>query len=463
VAHPFRVPRVVAVALALLVSPPLYAASDAEVAEIREQVRQLRQDYEARLQALEQRLKDAEARSAAGPSAAAAPAPAALPASTAGTSSGIAAFNPAISAVLQGSYAHLSQDPNQYRLGSFLLDPGVTPGRRGFSLGESEVALSANVDDKFAGNLIVSLTPENTVSVEEAYGLVTALPYGLTPKFGRFFSGLGYLNEQHQHAWDFVDAPLAYNAFLGGQYDNDGAQLKWVAPTDQYLEFGAEVGNGANFPGTSRNTNGANAAIAYVHTGGDIGASHSWRTGLSYLHTRAQDRDSTVTDALGRSVDTGFNGTSNIAAADFVWKYAPNGNAQETNFKLQGEYLWRRESGDLTYDRDGALGLTRTGAYRSTQNGWYIQGVWQFMPYWRVGARYDRLDPGTPDYGANGIYLDAPVFHPERYTLMVDWTPSEFSRVRLQVAQSRNQAGVTDNQLFLQYILTLGAHGAHKF
>jgi hypothetical protein len=46
---------------------------------------------------------------------------------------------------------------------------------------------------------------------------------------------------------------------------------------------------------------------------------------------------------------------------------------------------------------------------------------------------------------------------------MVDWTPSEFSRVRLQVAQSRSQSGVTDNQLFLQYILTLGAHGAHKF
>ena len=48
--------------------------------------------------------------------------------------------------------------------------------------------------------------------------------------------------------------------------------------------------------------------------------------------------------------------------ADFVWKYAPNGNAQQTNFKLQGEYFWRREHGDLTYDADGALGLTQTRA-----------------------------------------------------------------------------------------------------
>jgi hypothetical protein len=473
--HPLRVPHAAvaftAAALALSLSSPLYAASDAEVAAIREELKQLRESYEARMQALEQRLKDAEARANAAQAAAAAPpltaqaAPTApsLPAPAAGTSSGIAAFNPAISAVLQGTYARFTQDPNRYRLAGFLLDPDVTSGERGFALSESEVALSANVDDKFAGNLIVSLSPDNKVEVEEAYGLVTALPYGLTPKFGRFFSGLGYMNEQHQHAWDFVDAPLAYNAFLGGQYDNNGAQLKWIAPTDEYLEFGAEIGNGDNFPGTNRNTNGGNAGIIYAHTGGDIGASHSWRAGVSYLSTRAQDRDSTVTDDQGRSVDTAFSGISNVAVADFVWKYAPNGNALQTNFKVQGEYFWRREHGDFTYDRDGALGLTQTAAYRSSQSGWYLQGVYQFMPYWRVGARYDRLNPGSPDYGANGVFLDAPVFHPERYTLMVDWTPSEFSRVRLQVAQSKNEQGVTDNQLFLQYILTLGAHGAHKF
>ncbi len=129
------------------------------------------------------------------------------------------------------------------------------------------------------------------MSVEEAYGILTALPNGLTPKFGRFFSGLGYLNEQHQHAWDFIDAPLAYQAFLGGQYGNDGVQLKWVAPTDQFLELGAEVGNGAGFPGTERNKNGAGSGVVYAHTGGDIGESHSWRAGLSYLQTRAQDRE----------------------------------------------------------------------------------------------------------------------------------------------------------------------------
>ncbi len=464
-ADPFRVPRAVVVALALLLSSPLYAASDAEVAEIREQLRQLRESYEARLQALEQRLKDAEAPKAR--EAAAAPVPAAAPPASASPvsspASGIAAFNPAISAVLQGRYANLSQDPEKFAISGFAPGGDIGPGRRGFSLGESELAISANVDHLFAGNLIVSLTPENTVSVEEAYGVYTAAPYGLVPKFGRFFSGLGYMNEQHQHAWDFIDAPLAYQAFLGGQYANDGLQVKWIAPTDLFLELGAEVGNGDSFPGSERNKNGVGSGVIYAHAGGDIGASHSWRTGLSYLQTRAQDRDYSQVDLAGNHAQVGFNGTSHVAIADFVWKYAPNGNAQNTNFKLQGEYFWRRESGDLTYDVDGALGLTNTSGYTSRQTGWSLQGVYQFMPYWRVGARYDRLDPGQVDYGANAAYLDSPAFHPERYTLMVDYTPSEFSRVRLQWGQSKTLAGVTDNQLFLQYILTLGAHGAHKF
>jgi hypothetical protein len=41
--------------------------------------------------------------------------------------------------------------------------------------------------------------------------------------------------------------------------------------------------------------------------------------------------------------------------------------------------------------------------------------------------------------------------------------PSEFSRFRLQVAVDKSRAGVTDNQVLLQYIVSLGAHGAHKF
>jgi hypothetical protein len=116
------------------------------------------------------------------------------------------------------------------------------------------------VDPHFSGNLIFSISPENTVAVEEAYGLYMGAPFGLAPKFGRFLSGLGYLNEQHAHAWDFVDAPLAYQAFLGGQYANDGLQVKWIAPLEHFVELGAEVGNGDAFPGNARSRNGLGRA-----------------------------------------------------------------------------------------------------------------------------------------------------------------------------------------------------------
>ncbi len=378
-------------------------------------------------------------------------------------SNGANAFNPAISAGLEGVYSNLSQDPNRYGLTGFGLTDDVSAARRGLSLGESEFTLAANVDTRFSGSLTVALTPENTVSVEEAYGLVNGLASGVVPKFGRFFSGIGYLNEQHQHAWDFYDAPLAYQAFLGGQYGTDGAQVKWLAPTDQFVEFGAEVGNGDSFPGSARNRNGIGAADVFVHTGGDVGDSHSWRAGLSYLDTRAAARDTTQFDAAGNLVDTQFAGKSRVAIADFVWEDAPHGNPLVTNFKLQGEYFWRHEHGELAYDADDALGLLQTAPYASTQSGGYLQGVWQFMPMWRAGVRYDRLNPGDPDYGANAPLLATPGFHPQRYTFMVDWTPSEFSRVRLQYARAELRPDVTDNEWFLQYILTLGAHGAHKF
>jgi hypothetical protein len=460
-----------ALALALALPPGAHAATDADLAEIRDQIRQLKENYEARIQALEQRLKEAEGKSTPSTSTAvAAPAPAVATApesqatsAPAAPTSGISAFNPAVTAILQGVYTNLSQDPKRYAIAGFVPSGDIAPPKRGFSISESELGLSANVDDKFYGNLIFSLTPDNQVSVEEAYGVMTGLPDGLTPKFGRFKSSIGYLNDQHQHVWDFYDAPLPYQAFLGGQFTSDGLQLKWVAPTDLYFELGAEVGDGANFPGADHSRNGIGDIAAYAHVGGDIGTSNTWRAGLSYLGLRPRDRQYIQVDSTGAEAQVGFSGRSQLAIADFVWKYAPNGNAHDTNFKLQAEYFWRNENGDLAYDRDGALGRTQTASYSSRQSGWYGEGIYQFMPAWRVGARYDRLSAGSVDYGANASYLTTPEFTPQRYGVMFDYTPSEFSRFRIQFQQAKLRPDFTDNELFIQYILTLGAHGAHKF
>jgi len=85
------------------------------------------------------------------------------------------------------------------------------------------------------------------------------------------------------------------------------------------------------------------------------------------------------------------------------------------------------------------------------------------MPRWRVGLRTERLDPGTPDYGINAASFGHNAYQPSKNSLMLDFSPSEFSRVRLQFAQDRSRQGIDDNQVFLQYQMSMGAHGAHNY
>ena len=411
-----------ALALALIAASPAFGATDAELADIRNEIRNLKATYEARIEALERRLREAESRAAApAPRAPTAQLPAAAPAPVAASSA--SAFNPAISAILNGTYAHLKRDPAGFSIPGFSPEGEIGPGRRGFSLGESELVFSANVDPYFSGKLVLAVTPEDEIEVEEAFGEYLGAPFGIATKFGRFLSGIGYHNDQHAHAWDFVDAPLPYQAFLGNRFSNDGLQLRWVAPMDHFLELGVEAGNGDAFPGSERNRNAPGARAAFARTGGDIGTSHSWRAGLSYLRTEAEGEE-------------GVALPSKLGIADFVWKYAPQGSGREGSFKLQGEYF----SGRI---REAAR-----------QEGWYLQGVYQFLPAWRVGLRHERLDPRGVDEVTNA---------PRKSSVMVDYNPSEFSRIRLQFSRSELQPDLSDNQWFLQYILSLGAHGSHKY
>ena len=435
----------------------------------RQEIEAIRAAYEARLQSLEQRLKAAESKSTES-KATVAPAPAPGPAAAVPGSSapaapsggGANAFNPAMSLILSGTYARTSQDPSRYAITGFLLPGGaeVGPGPRGFNLAESELGFAASIDPWLRGVANIALHPDDSVSVEEAYIQTTSLGNGLALKAGRFFSGVGYLNAQHAHSWDFVDNPLAYQALLGTQYGDDGVQMTWLAPTDQFIEFGLELGRGRSFPGADNSRNGAGMVALTGHMGGDIGASQSWRAGVSVLHAKASNQELVGLNASGGAVSNAFSGRTRVWVADAVWKWAPDGNATRTSFKLQGEYLRSTRTGDLVYD----LGNTNsTGAYRVVQSGWYVQSIYQFMPRWRVGLRTERLDAGTPDYGVNTGLLAVGGYRPRRNSLMFDFNPSEFSRIRLQLARDRAREGVLDNQLVLQYQMSLGAHGAHNY
>jgi hypothetical protein len=456
-------------ALAWTLSPAQSEAAADDVAALRAELQKLKDDYANRADALEARIKQLETAADAA-AALAEPAPAPTPAPMPqGGSSTASAFNPAISLILGGSYVDTKQDPESWRIGGFIPSGGeVGPGERSFNLGESELTLNANVDPYFSANMTAALTGEDTVEVEEAYFRTLALPEGFTLKGGRFFSGFGYLNEVHAHAWDFVDQPLVYQAFWGGQYKQNGLQLKWLAPTELFVELGAETGNGENFPGTRRDQNGMNGATLFAHVGGDVGDSTSWRAGAAWIEQNAENRTYEDTDEFGNPVINAFTGTSHTWVVDAVLKWAPNGNVTRQQLKVQGEYMRRRETGQLAFDTEGQA---LSDGYQSTQSGWYVQSVFQFMPRWRVGLRYDSLDSGTPtiDLVTSGL-LSPEAFpalrsaDPERISIMLDWNPSEFTRLRAQYDWDDARAqGDQDRTFRLQYIYGIGAHGAHKY
>jgi len=455
---------------------PSIGRADDDAAALRAELQALKSEYAAQIGELEARIEQLEAGSTGTLATAARPAEpidtrvaAAQPVPAAGTLSAASAFNPAISLIFAGDYTDVSRDPESWHIAGFMPTGGeVGPGERSFNLGESELVLSANVDPYFSAMMIAAITGEDEIEVEEAYFRTLALPSGLTAKGGRFFSGLGYLNEVHAHFWDFVDQPLVYQALFGNQLAQDGLQLKWLAPTELFVELGAETGNGGTFPGTRRGRNGLNGATIFAHLGGDLGESTSWRVGASWLELRAEDRSFEDVNEFGDPVLNSFTGESRTWGVDAVIKWTPSGNVTRQQLKFQGEYMQRKENGDLIFDAD-ALGLS--DAYRSEQSGWYLQSVFQFRPRWRVGLRYDALHSGAPRLALvdDGV-LPPEAFpallgaDPDRITMMLDWSPSEFSRLRAQYAwdDARDEAQ-RDRQFRLQYIYGIGAHGAHKY
>ena len=382
-------------------------------------------------------MKTAPPREVASESSPAEP-PAAAPASANGN-----AFNPAISIILNGSYTGHSLDPANYRRSGFPLVGEGRPAEKGFSLGESEISLATNIDEKFYGQLTLAIGSsggQTELGVEEAFIDTTALPAGFTLRAGRFFSNIGYLNAHHAHTDKFFDRPLPYQAFLGNQYGDDGLQLRYVAPTNLFVEVGGELFRGQNFPSGGAGHAGAGVKTLFAHVGGDIGEETSWLAGLSVLKSATQ------------GAEDGFSGENTLYVADGTWKWAPQGNVKDGGVTVRGEYFLDHRDGRYS----DPLGVQPDQDWIGQRRGAYLEGVYRINRNWETGYRYDRLWAD-----ANGPF--ASNYDPVRHSLMLTWFNSEFSLVRLQYSHDKPNPDATDNALTLQYQVSLGAHGAHKF
>ena len=442
---------------------PALAQTESELDVLRTELAQMRADYELRIAQLEKRLDEAEKKASNQP-AVGVQSDSQLtkqpnqwqpdPSSGQMVNTGNNTSNPAIGVVFQGQAWSYGDDPEDYEIPGFPLGGEAGPLPEGLALGETEINISANVDDKFTAKLTVPIAIEDgdvVVELEEAWVETMTLPAGLSLRMGRFYSNIGYLNDKHAHSWDFADLPLVYEAFLGGQYIDDGLQARWLAPTDFYLELGAEVARGAKYPAGGAAHSGFGSYALHLRSGGDVGFSNSWQAGLSYLQADAVER------ASGNEDDPlFFNGQTDLWIAEFVWKWAPNGNNRQRNFIFQAEYMWRNEDGNYTLPGGDPL------PYDNDQQGWYLQAVYQPFPRWRVGLRYDLLSSDNPGQAFAGTPLMPSTSDPRRFSVMADWSNSEFSRLRLQY--THDKAGFhDDNQWGLQYIFSIGAHGGHSF
>ncbi len=417
-----------------------------EITDLRQLLGEFQADYDARISDLEERLARAE-RQARNSQRDANEAIEIAEQTAIDQSSGSAAqnvFNPAIGSVVVARYG--SVDQTWQEIPGFMPGGEIGPGGSGFSIGETDFNLASNIDPYFFGNLTLAIENdggETEIALEEAWVQTTNLPAGFSLTGGRFFSEAGYINKFHRHADDFSDRPLPYQAFFGGQYIADGIQVRWVAPAALLVELGAELNWGAGFPATANNSTAPATVTVFTNMGGDVGNSNSWQLGLSWLSADIMNRG-------GGNIGDSFSGDSDLGTIDFVWKWAPNGNPTVRNIKVQAEYFRRYEDGvfaGIPYDGD--------------QSGWYLQSVWQFMQRWRAGYRHDVVDANNGPL-FTGTILEDPGRSSRRDSLMIDWSLSEFSRLRMQFINDQ-VLPKTDQQWFLQYIMSIGAHGAHEF
>ena len=361
---------------------------------------------------------------------------------------GSALSNPNISLILN-TFAYSSNLKNE-ELSSRGIPGYTTEGlewKNGFNLEAAELFFFAPVDPYF--NLYATIpVKEEGAELEEAYFVTTALPEGHQIKGGKFKSGFGRINSQHPHAWDFVDIPLPYRAFTGPKgITEKGGQYTYIPKWPFYTIFGVEVLQGENQTLFGENaTGGPHAFTGFAKASFDIGEHSTILFGPSVI--TGKTKTGTV------QADSDFTADSTLYGLEFVYKWK---NSKQQGFTLQSEYMFRDQYGDLT---DTVLGTVER--LDRSQDGVYVQGIYQW-DRWRFGARYDALSVFRENYELAGSRQDFGR-NPWRTSGMIEFNPTEFSRIRFQYTHDESDPMEKKNdEFFLQVIMGIGAHAAHPF
>jgi hypothetical protein len=399
-----------------------------EIEQLRKEFEAIRQQYGERLSALEAKLGVQGVPAPAAPDAAAQQPTVEVPAGAAGAG-GPTGSLPIYGAATAGSKIF---NPDIAVIGDFLGAAGrntVDPAPP-LEMHESEASFQAIVDPYARADFFFAFGPEG-VEVEEGYFTFPTIPGGLLLKVGKKRAAFGKVNTLHNHVLPWTDRPVVINNLVGGEEGIGDAGFSiaslirnpWI-----FLEATGEVYRGESEDLFTPSKRGDLSYVGHLRGYQDITENTNIDLGASYA--RGHNASGVVDDIdVGRFV-------TDLWGVDATLRWRPLQRSIYNSFTGRSELIWSRR------EQPGG-----------PQNafGYYVSGDYQFARRWFAGGRYDRSERAEDDGRDSG------------QSLLLTYWPSEFSQIRGQYRRIRYDEGPVANELLFQFLISIGAHGAHPF
>jgi len=407
------------------------SASTSDTAALEQKIR----DLEDRIIALEGQVRTMKSQAA--PPAAAPPPSAPMVASPSQAAEGPTAppaENLAASPVSlggAGGSAAKALNPDISMIGDFISVAGGNSVRPSpsFEMHESELGIQAIIDPYARGDVFLTFG-EQGVGLEEGYITFTALPASFVAKVGKMRSAFGKVNTMHNHTLPWVDRPLVTQNLVGGEdgIDDAGVSIERIIPFPKgiFLSATGQVFRGDSGEGDElvfqSHSKSDLSTVAHLRAYKDLSESTNLDLGLSY--------------ARGHN-ELGSDFITSLYGVDATLRWKPLRRAIYHSFVARSEFIWSQRQQNPFEQR--AFGL-------------YASGEYQLKRRWFLGGRYDWSDrareANLTDKGGSVI---------------VTYWPSEFSQIRGQYRFTDYAGDHKANELLMQVLFSMGAHGAHPF
>jgi hypothetical protein len=294
-----------------------------------------------------------------------------------------------------------------------------------FEMHESEVGFQSIIDPYARGDFFISFGEEG-VNLEEGYITFTALPAGFVAKVGKMRSAFGKVNTMHNHVLPWVERPLVSNNLVAGEdgINDAGFSVQRILPAPKgiFLEATGQLFRGDSGDVFRSSQRSDVSAVAHLRGYRDINESTNLDLGVSY--------------ARGHN-DVGSDFLTHLYGVDATLRWKPLRRSIYHSFVARSEFIWS--------DRQELPATQKSFGY-------YASADYQLGRRWFLGGRYDHSDRSRDD-----------ALTDKGASVVLTYWPSEFSQLRGQYRFTRYANNIDANELFLQLIFSLGAHGAHPF